>query len=96
MLLVGAIPREGAAQATEVRIRAVDSNAPSILGHLEHAVALSEERVPPPRARWTPAPAQPIRNWPLRADPRRWPRLFANTSECTLSFDPVLRRHWWQ
>ncbi len=38
----------------------------------------------------------PHRNWPFAADPRRWPRLFANTTECTLSFDPVLRRHRWQ
>lgn len=34
------------------------------------------------------------RRWPLRADPRRWPRLFANTTECSLSFEPILRRHW--
>ena len=38
----------------------------------------------------------PHRNWPFAADPRRWPRLFANTTECTVSFDPVLRRHRWQ
>jgi hypothetical protein len=36
------------------------------------------------------------RDWPFAADPRRWPRLFTNTTECTLSFDPVLRRHRWQ
>lgn len=34
--------------------------------------------------------------WPLRADPHRWPRLFANTTECTLNFDPITRRHWWR
>lgn len=67
------------------------------LGHVEHALALSEQQ-----ARKTPRPVAPAdvshtgRHWPLRADPRRWPRLFANTTECTLSFDPVLRRHWWQ
>lgn len=36
------------------------------------------------------------RRWSFRADPRRWPRLFANTTECTLSFNPITRRHWWQ
>ena len=36
----------------------------------------------------------PQRRWPFRADPRRWPKLFANTTECTLSFDPIRRRHW--
>ena len=34
--------------------------------------------------------------WPFRADPRRWPRLFANTTACTLSLDPITGRHWWQ
>lgn len=34
--------------------------------------------------------------YPFAADPRRWPRLFANTTECALSFSPVTRRHWWQ
>jgi hypothetical protein len=34
--------------------------------------------------------------WPFAADPRRWPRLFANTTEGTLSLDPITRRHWWQ
>jgi hypothetical protein len=51
----------------------------------------------PLRLTWTPIDlGSPGARWPLRADPRRWPRLFANTTECTLSFDPVLRRHWWQ
>ena len=36
------------------------------------------------------------RGWPLRAQPDSWPRLFSNTTECTLSFDPITRRHWWQ
>ena len=48
-------------------------------------------------ARWIdPGPPFIGRRWPFRADPRRWPRLFANTTECTLSFNPVTRRHWWQ
>ena len=51
----------------------------------------------PMRLMWTPVDTNPPgRRWPLRADPRRWPRLFANTTECTLSFDPMLRRHWSQ
>ena len=51
----------------------------------------------PLRLIWSPVDAAPLGGrWPLRADPRRWPRLFANTTECTVSFDPVLRRHWWQ
>jgi len=68
------------------------------LGHVDHAIARSEL---PIRQSWPPAwRASDVdhahRRWPLRADPRRWPRLFANTTECTSSFDPVLRRHWWQ
>ena len=68
------------------------------LGHVEHALALSEQQArKTPRLMWAPADVTHTgRHWPLRADPRRWPRLFANTTECTLSFDPVLRRHWWQ
>lgn len=51
----------------------------------------------PIRLMWTPVDTNPPgRRWPLRADPRRWPRLFANTTECTLSFNPLLRRHWWE
>lgn len=34
--------------------------------------------------------------YPFATDARRWPRLVANTTECTLSFNPVARRHWWQ
>jgi hypothetical protein len=41
------------------------------------------------RSAWLP-------RYPLMADPRRWPRLFANTTECTLSLNPITRRHWWQ
>jgi hypothetical protein len=68
------------------------------LEHVDHALARSELQI---RNSWQPVWRAPDadhvhRRWPLRADPRRWPRLFANTTECTLSFDPVLRRHWWQ
>ena len=93
------------------------------LGHVEHALALSEQqarKTPPLMWRspadaghsscqrassrrlprwlvWAPADAgHPGRHWPLPADPRRWPRLFANTTGCTHSFDPVLRRYRWQ
>lgn len=48
-------------------------------------------------ARWLPSgPRETTRRWPFRADPRRWPRLFANTTECTLNLDPITRRHWSQ
>ena len=47
--------------------------------------------------RWTgPSTVPSQQRWPFRADPRRWPRLFANTTECTLSLDPITRRHWWR
>jgi hypothetical protein len=36
------------------------------------------------------------RRWAFAAEPRQWPRLFANTTECTLSLSPITRRHWWQ
>jgi hypothetical protein len=32
----------------------------------------------------------------LRTDPRRWPQLWPNTTSCTLSLDPITRRHWWE
>lgn len=35
-----------------------------------------------------------LRRW-FAAEPRHW-ALFADTTTCTLSLDPVLRRHWWQ
>lgn len=48
---------------------------------------------------WTPDIGPPMWPWRLRrwfaAEPRRW-ALFADTTTCTLSLDPVLRRHWWQ
>jgi len=70
---------------------------PAALGHIAHAVEMSEQRARnAPRPLWSTAPVLPGRRWPLRADPRRWPRLFANTTESTLSFDPVLRRYWFQ
>jgi hypothetical protein len=55
------------------------------------ASARAVQREPRNRALLEPDVA---RRWPFRADPRRWPRLFANTTECSLSFDPILRRHW--
>jgi len=96
LLLVGGIAGDAAAQTTGGRTLSARSMAPPALGHLEHAVALSEERARPPRIQWARASDPPGRRWPFRADPRRWPRLFANTTECTLGFDPLLRRHWWQ
>lgn len=95
LLLVGGIAGEAAAQTTGGRTISARSVTPPALGHLEHAVALSEKRAgQAPRALWAIAPALPGRHSPFRDDPRRWPRLFANTTECTLGFDPVLRRHW--
>ncbi|MBY0493364.1 MAG: hypothetical protein K2Y23_04045 [Cyanobacteria bacterium] len=97
LLVVGGVAREAAAQTTRAPVLSARLMAPPALGHLEHAVALSEDRArQAPRALWAIAPDLPGRRWPFRADPRRWPRLFANTTECTLGFDPVLRRHWWQ
>ena len=95
----------GTARAQPAASRApTDAHTPSFtvawtqLEHVDHAIARSELQIPrswPPT--WvTPEADQTYRRWPLRADPRRWPRLLANTTECTLSFDPVLRRHWWQ
>ena len=46
------------------------------------------------RTSWLVAEPDWQRRWPFRANPRRWPGLFANTTECSLSFDPILRRHW--
>ena len=45
---------------------------------------------------WDDLRAVRLPRYPLMADPRRWPRLFANTTECTLSLNPITRRHWWQ
>lgn len=45
---------------------------------------------------WVDRNAVKFPRYPFMADPRRWPRLFANTTECTLSLNPVTRRHWWQ
>ena len=47
---------------------------------------------------WDDLRAVRLPRYPLMADPRRWPRLFANanTTEWTLSLNPITRRHWWQ
>ena len=45
---------------------------------------------------WVDSSAVKLPRYPFMADPRRWPRLFANTTECTLSLNPITRRHWWQ
>lgn len=45
---------------------------------------------------WVDQNAVKLPRYPFMADPRRWPRLFANTTECTLSLNPVTRRHWRQ
>lgn len=45
---------------------------------------------------WAWTTRSEVRFGRFAADPRRWPRLFANTTECTLSLDPITRRHWWQ
>ena len=76
----------------------MSTSSGTLLGHMDHAIASSERQARNRlRLEWTLTdPSSPGRRWPLRADPRRWPRLLANTTECTLSFDPVLRRHWWQ
>lgn len=59
-----------------------------------HRVSPSAPAVQRQSRAW-PRPEPAVgRRWPFRADPARWPRLFANTTECSLSFDPVLRRHW--
>ena len=56
--------------------------------------------VRPPRftlaKQWADSRAVTLPRYPFMADPRRWPRLFANTTECTLSLNPITRRHWWQ
>ena len=52
----------------------------------------SFERPPP----WIDANAVRLPRYPFMADPRRWPPLFANTTEGTLSLNPITRRHWWQ
>lgn len=99
LLLFGmSIPTAEAQQTpSETRLARPPASAWT-LGHVDRALALSDLRTRttrPPIWR-VPAPDHAHRRWPVRADPRRWPRLFANTTECTLSFDPVRRRHWWQ
>ena len=100
LLLLGiSIPTAEAQQPPpETRFARSLASSWTRLGHVDHALALSDlqrRNTRPPV--WRAAASDHThRRWPLRADPRRWPRLFANTTECTLSFDPVLRRHWWQ
>ena len=57
------------------------------------SAARSVQAAPPP---WGGIGVTRLPRYPFMADPRRWPRLFANTTECTLSLNPVTRRHWWQ
>ena len=95
LLLGGGVPGVGA-QPTGLAVTFTKSW--TRLEHVEHAIARFErhERMAL-RPLWTPTDTSPPGGrWPLRADPRQWPRVLANTTECTLSFDPVLRRHWWQ
>ena len=100
LLLFGiSIPTAEAQQTSpETRLTRSLVSSWTRLGHIDHALALSDLQTRNMRRPvWRAAtPDHTHRGWPLRADPRRWPRLFANTTECTLSFDPVLRRHWWQ
>lgn len=95
---LGFVPAEAQQPTENARtVRGAFVPSGTRLAHVDHAIALS--RVQPhdqnPPIWWPRDVDHTHRRWPLRADPRRWPRLFANTSECTLSFDPVLRRHWW-
>lgn len=78
--------------------RAQDARAaPRVALRLDPSVVASAARsvqAPPPQ--WLDAGVTRLPRYPFMADPRRWPRLFANTTECTLSLNPVTRRHWWQ
>jgi hypothetical protein len=65
------------------------------LSRLDRYVGLSSRSLEP-RPPWVDSNAVKLPSYPFMADPRRWPRLFANTTECTLSLNPVTRRHWWQ
>lgn len=79
------------ARAQDVRV------APRVVLRIDPSVfasALRPAQTPPPR--WIDNGAAKLPRYPFMADPRRWPRLFANTTECTLSLNPVTRRHWWQ
>lgn len=80
------VPAEGV-QAIRPAVLSVDGDR----GHL------GAGRDWKPAIQWAGSTTAPTgRRWPFRADPRRWPRVFANTTECTLSFNPITRRHWWQ
>ena len=75
-------------------IRAIGQSALKQADDRRHLSARHDSKT---AARWVGSRAVPTgRRWPFRADPRRWPRLFANTTECSLSLDPITRRHWWQ
>lgn len=95
LLLGGGVPGVGA-QPTGVAVTFTTSW--TRLEHVEHAIErLERQERSALRPTWTRIDTSSRgRRWPLRADPRQWPRVLANTTECTLSFDPVLRRHWWQ
>lgn len=87
LLVVSGVP------ATAQDVRA----APRVALRIDPSVvasALRPAQTPPPR--WIDNGAAKLPRYPFMADPRRWPRLFANTTECTLSLNPVTRRHWWQ
>lgn len=93
---LAAPPVAQAAVATQISTadRTADRQPPFTQPDVRKHLAARDLREP---SRWIdPVPPLPGRRWPFRADPRRWPRLFANTTECTLSFNPVTRRHWWQ
>ena len=91
------IPAAQAVVATQVSTDDVRSAGQTALKQPDVSRQLASPAAPETAARWTdPSPLFIGRRWPFRADPRRWPRLFANTTECTLSFNPVTRRHWWQ
>lgn len=62
---------------------------PSVVTSAAHAF----RALPPP---WVDSRAVRLPRYPFMADPRRWPRLFANTTLCTLSLNPITHRHWWQ
>jgi hypothetical protein len=92
-----AVPAAQAAVATQVSMDDICGAGQTALKQTDVSRQLASPAAPETAARWTDSSSLFIgRRWPFRADPRRWPRLFANTTECTLSFNPVTRRHWWQ
>lgn len=83
----------GAATAWGQPIQAVPGPTLRIDPTIVFASASSVEVRPMP---WLDPTAPKLPRYRFMADPRRWPRLFANTTECTLSLNPITRRHWWQ